>query len=453
MDEEYDVIILGTGLTECILSGILAVEGKKVLHIDRNDFYGGECASLDLSQLYQRFRSGDNAKPPASLGRERDYCVDLIPKFLMTGEGLVKVLVYTNVMRYLSFVPIATSMVYNSDKIYKVPSTANEAALSPLVGFMQKLKARSFFEYLREWREDDPATHKGLDLNRMKMSQVYDHFGLNEDTQEFVGHAMALHLDEKYKAQPARKTVDNVIMYASSASRASIDNRSSPYIYPQYGLGDLPQAFARLSAVYAGTFMLATPVDEIVHDESDGKFAGVRSGDQVARAKIVIGDPSYFAESVRKTGRVIRAICILRSPIPNANAASAQIILPQRQTGREHDIYVTCLSADQKICPANVYIASISTIAETAGDPEIEIKAALKLVGDIDQKFVWVSDIFEPVADGTKDNVFISRSYDATSHFETVYDDVKDMYRRITGNDLVLKNRNDADNSNEVDAS
>jgi len=29
MDEEYDVIILGTGLTECILSGVLSVQGKK----------------------------------------------------------------------------------------------------------------------------------------------------------------------------------------------------------------------------------------------------------------------------------------------------------------------------------------------------------------------------------------------------------------------------------------
>lgn len=29
------------GLTECILSGVLSVKGKKVLHIDRNDHYGG----------------------------------------------------------------------------------------------------------------------------------------------------------------------------------------------------------------------------------------------------------------------------------------------------------------------------------------------------------------------------------------------------------------------------
>lgn len=29
------------GLTECVLSGVMSVKGKKVLHIDRNDHYGG----------------------------------------------------------------------------------------------------------------------------------------------------------------------------------------------------------------------------------------------------------------------------------------------------------------------------------------------------------------------------------------------------------------------------
>ena len=33
MQEEYDVVVLGTGLTECILSGLLSVDGKKVLHM------------------------------------------------------------------------------------------------------------------------------------------------------------------------------------------------------------------------------------------------------------------------------------------------------------------------------------------------------------------------------------------------------------------------------------
>ena len=34
-DGKYDVIILGTGLKECILSGLLSIKGKKVSTIDK----------------------------------------------------------------------------------------------------------------------------------------------------------------------------------------------------------------------------------------------------------------------------------------------------------------------------------------------------------------------------------------------------------------------------------
>ncbi|KAJ1941069.1 Rab GDP dissociation inhibitor alpha [Linderina pennispora] len=248
---------------------------------------------------------------------------------------------------------------------------------------------------------------------------------------------MALYLNDDYMTKPARLTCDRIVLYTNSVARYG----KSPYIYPGYGLGELPQGFARLSAIYGGTYMLAQPVDEVVRDDA-GKFVGVRSGDQTVKAKQVIGDPSYFRDSVRKTGRVIRATCFLKHPIANINDAdSAQIILPQNQVGRKHDIYITYLSAGHNVCPKDYYVASIATIAETAEDPKDEIAPALKLLGEVDQIFVAVSDLYEPVADGSADNVFVSRSYDATSHFETVYDDIRDIYRRVTGNELALKKR------------
>ena len=48
-DGEYDAIVLGTGLTECMLAGLLSVKGLKVLQIDRNNYYGAEAASLNLN--------------------------------------------------------------------------------------------------------------------------------------------------------------------------------------------------------------------------------------------------------------------------------------------------------------------------------------------------------------------------------------------------------------------
>ena len=45
--------------------------------------------------------------------------------------------------------------------------------------------------------------------------------------------------------------------------------------------------------------------------------------------------------------------------------------------------------------------------------------AGLALLGQIDEKFVEVVDVMEPLASGSQDRAFISRGYDATSHFET----------------------------------
>jgi len=136
MEQEYDVIVLGTGLKECILSGLMSVNKKKVLHMDRNSYYGGESASLNLEQLYQRFRGSE--QPKKDLGRTRDYCVDLCPKFLMACGNLVKVLLHTRVTRYLEFKSVAGSYVYKGGAVFKVPATAKEGWDSNLMGFFSK---------------------------------------------------------------------------------------------------------------------------------------------------------------------------------------------------------------------------------------------------------------------------------------------------------------------------
>ena len=73
----------------------------------------------------------------------------------------------------------------------------------------------------------------------------------------------------------------------------------SPFLYPVYGLGGLPESFSRLCAIHGGTYMLNTGVDEILID-ADGRACGVRSGEESARAPLVICDPTYVA-SLNKT--------------------------------------------------------------------------------------------------------------------------------------------------------
>ncbi|KAK1300462.1 hypothetical protein QJS10_CPB13g00212 [Acorus calamus] len=390
MDEEYDVIVLGTGLKECILSGLLSVDGLK---------------------LWKRFRGND--KPPEHLGSSKEYNVDMIPKFMMANGTLVRVLIHTNVTKYLNFKAVDGSFVYNKGKIYKVPATDVEALKSPLMGLLEKRRARKFFIYVQDYEESNPKTHEGLDLNKVTARELISKFSLDDNTIDFIGHALALHRDDQYLDEPAMDFVIRMKLYAESLARFQ---SGSPYIYPLYGLGELPQ----------------------VEFDDNGKAIGVTSEGEMAKCKKVVCDPSYLPNKVRKVGRVARAICIMSHPIPNtSDSHSVQVILPQKQLERKSDMYLFCCSYSHNVAPKEKYIAFVSTEAET-DHPEIELKPGIELLGPVEETFFDIYDVYEPINKHDEDNSYISTSYDASTHFESTVQDVISMYTRITGKVLDL---------------
>jgi RAB protein geranylgeranyltransferase component A len=50
-DENYDLVVEGTGLTESVLAAAASWSGKKVLHVDKNTFYGSHWAALSLNEI------------------------------------------------------------------------------------------------------------------------------------------------------------------------------------------------------------------------------------------------------------------------------------------------------------------------------------------------------------------------------------------------------------------
>lgn len=183
-------------------------------------------------------------------------------------------------------------------QIYKVPATDVEALKSPLMGLFEKRRARKFFIYVQDYDEKDPKSHEGLDLSKVTAREIIScvqqiicsslssHFiivscltrfisvfflffpnrkyGLEDDTIDFIGHALALHNDDDYLDLPAIDFVKRikvncflflfnkqmlwfnchslfcrlVKLYAESLARFQ---GGSPYIYPLHGLGELPQ--------------------------------------------------------------------------------------------------------------------------------------------------------------------------------------------------------------------
>lgn len=84
------------------------------------------------------------------------------------------------------------------------------------------------------------------------------------------------------------------------------------------------------------------------------------------------------------------------------------------------DIYIAVVSSAHNVCPKGYYIAIVSTIAETDANHHLELQPGLDRLGKIEEQFMGQPiPLYEPLESGNNDNIFLSKSYDATSHFET----------------------------------
>lgn len=445
--DKYDVVICGTGFTESILSGLLSIEGKKVLHIDRNKYYGDEGASLNLTNLWEKFRNG--AAPPKEYGQNRDWNVDLIPKFVMASGKLVKMLLKTQVSYYLRWKGVDATYVYQykkgglfssaGGKIEKVPSTPTEALSSDLMSLFEKRRCKEFFEYVSNVNLKDKTTWKGHDLFNMKFEDLVAKFKLEDNTMDFIGHAVALYTNDDFLKDKSWVTVERMQLYMESVGRFG----STPFIYPIYGLGGIPEGFSRKAAVGGGTFMLNQDITGIEFE--GGKVKTVADGDKKAETTLVIASPYYLIKTglqakVKEIGKAIRCICILANPIPHTKKASSlQIIIPQRQTGRKSDIYVMVVSSEHAACKEGYYLAIVSATQET-NNPEAELAPAFDIIGPVKEKFMTITPMYEPTSENVTDNVYVTRTLDPTSTFESAANDVLRVYKQITGKDLDLEN-------------
>ena len=397
----------------------------------------------------------------------------------MANGKLVKMLIMTDVVKYLEFKAVDGSFVQDKyKKIQKVPSNDVEALKSSLMGLFEKRRARSFFIFVQarpsfqnpppaaarsrsqqaslirrprrsqDYDENDQRTWQGLDLRNVPMKAVYEKFGLDEGTTDFIGHALALQQDDSYMSRAAYDTVMAIKLYAESMARF---NGGSPYIYPLYGLGELPQAFARLSAVYGGTYMLNKPDVEArrrqhtlpragpqcacaegggVRHGACGGAGGVRRGGRGGGRAQRGADGARGAGGGRPVllpgqgaqgegggarhvpdepphpqhlGRALRANHHPLQADRRATPAATQPPLASSvatgggaggSAGRNTDVYVFCCSYAHNVVAKNKWVAFVSTVQESAR-PEQDLEAGLALLGPVEHQFVWTTDLLE----------------------------------------------------------
>merc|ERR1712194_81723 len=99
----------------------------------------------------------------------------------------------------------------------------------------------------------------------------------------------------------------------------------------------------------------------------------------------------------------------------------------------------SCLSSEQNVCPKGKYIATVASISDGPKSEKEQLAEGLELLGQIDEVFYVRKAIYHPKSAGKEDNIFITKSYDSTLHFESSMKDIQDVYERALGQPLDLE--------------
>jgi len=448
---EYDLVVCGTGIKECILSSLCSIKGLKVLNVDDNPYYGSDSASLNLEALYEKFRPGQTV--PAHYKRPHAWNVDLAPKLLLGSGSLIQMLLQTRVNVYLEFVVVKGSFVFKDGNIEKVPVTPGEALSSGLVGFFQKRRLRNFLQWVNDYDLTSSTPNKDLDARSVTARAAYEYWSLDEETYRFVGHALAGYSEDSYLDRPAIEMVERCKLYANAVAQFN----DSPFLYTRYGLGGIPEGFARAAAIHGGTQMLNRRITEVQKDD-EGKVCGLTIVDNATgevinvKTKAVLAEARFFANfasvpnKVIPKERIVRSVNFLTHPIPNTeNRDSLQIIIPGASVKRKNDIYVTLLSSKECVCVPGFWVACASTVVEgnVSSDAEAErqLEPAFRLMGPVENRFTYTTIRYVAADDGTKDKIFITSSLDATCTFDNEAQEVIRIYPRISGEPLDLSKK------------
>eukprot|EP01102_Stenamoeba_stenopodia_P011857 TRINITY_DN366_c0_g1_i1.p1 TRINITY_DN366_c0_g1~~TRINITY_DN366_c0_g1_i1.p1 ORF type:complete len:590 (-),score=150.22 TRINITY_DN366_c0_g1_i1:74-1843(-) len=396
-DTTFDAIIIGTSTVQSLLAGTLAVVGKKILHVDSNQFYGSEYTTWTLEGLTSFLEQNQNPKPVtteetkdesnrpctvsvnvhkiagntlwASQSQLRSFNIDMIPKELWCTGDLVDVLVATNVTRYLEFHTIQQSFLYLDSKFEPVPCSKGDIFKSKFLGLSEKRKLMKFITLC-----SDPNNEALLS----QMDKPFSEFIMNQDLspnlRSFILYSITLAFET-----PDRMTITTMEglkrlqTYMKSVGRYG---GSTPFLYPSYGTSEISQSYCRLCAVHAGTYLLRVTAEELLVD-ADNKVKGIVStnGQQLS-APVVIADKasalsllaklhpsSKYAQENKPQFGFCRAVCIAKAKLVQSNEENTLVVIPPQTAGinNKDAIHILQLSSMSQVAPRGYYLIHLTT--------------------------------------------------------------------------------------------
>ncbi|KAH0362153.1 hypothetical protein KCU65_g8219, partial [Aureobasidium melanogenum] len=275
----YDVLISGTGIQQSLLALALSRSGKKVLHVDKDDTYGGPEAALSLQEAEQwveklnsakqtRFSNASitkSAEGEQKLSPSRAYNLSLAPTLVYTRSGLLPILVSSKTNEQLEFMAVGGWFVFEKQedgaRVVRVPNGREDIFADPSLTLKMKGQLMKFLRFVAAF-EEKPETwqpHREVPFANFLSEQ----FGLPA-VDTLMALCLSLEIPEKTTTEFALPRI------ARHLRSIGVFGPGFGAVIPKWGgLSEVVQVACRACAVGGGIYVLGQGISSIEPAQSE----------------------------------------------------------------------------------------------------------------------------------------------------------------------------------------
>ncbi|GMH40975.1 hypothetical protein BSKO_08885 [Bryopsis sp. KO-2023] len=410
---EFDLIVVGTGLQESLIAGAAAKAGKTVLHLDASGLYGDLWAGLTLeeyanwAEAHKRSwksravgpqgESGD-ARNPAEcddrqyaalvvencndvyknvttessegfdIARERGYVVDLVPKVTYCSGALVSALVEAKAHQYTDYRLLDESYVWSDGMLVKVPASRSDVFKDRTLDASEKRILTLFLKkVVGELEKQMLGAKEGVSFEGGNFREWLKAEGLSEKLADMIYYSIALK-EVGQSNLTVQEGFEGLSLYLRSIGRYKPD--SSPFMLPQYGCSDVPQAFCRTCAVNGGIYVLRCGINSVLLEDgpSGNRCAGVTThyGQQILCKKLVL--PGHLTGIYSGPGEdadgdwISRGLCVTDISLQEGKSQILVVIPPGCLGGNSECVKI--LQLGPPTCPEGRFLIHLSALSD-----------------------------------------------------------------------------------------
>lgn len=296
----------------------------------------------------------------------RKFNIDLVSKLLYSQGLLIDLLIKSNVSRYAEFKNVTRILTFREGKVEQVPCSRADVFNNKELTMVEKRMLMKFLTFCLDY-EQHPDEYQ--DFTQCSFSEYLKTKKLTPNLQHFVLHSIAM-TESSCTTIDGLKATKNFLQCLGRFG-------NTPFLFPLYGLGEIPQCFCRMCAVFGGIYCLRHKVQCLVVDKESGRCKAIidHFGQRI-NAKYFIVEDSYLSEETCSNvqyKQISRAVLITDQSVLKTDSDQhiSILIVPPAEPGM-CAVRVTELCSSTMTCMKDTHLVHLTCSSSKTAREDLE---------------------------------------------------------------------------------